>query len=148
MWDDEVIPQHLKDASIIRLYKTGNRQLCYNHRGIFLLAIAGKILAPVLLNRLIVHLEKGLLPESQCGFRGGRGTVEMISAARQLREKCQEQFDDLFITSIDLTKAFDTVCRDRLWQIMEKFGCPRKFTALAYLSSLLKQNSSHARQKP
>ena len=36
----------------------------------------------------------------------------------------------LITTFIDLTKAFDTVCRDGLWQIMEKFGCTRKFTAL------------------
>ena len=72
----------------------------------------------------------GLLPESQCGFRGGRGTVDMIFAARQLQERCQEQYDDLFITFFVLTKASDTVCRDGLWQIMEKFGCPRKFTAL------------------
>ena len=124
MWDEEVIPQQLKDASIIRLYKKGNRQLCDNYRGISLLAIAGKILARVLLN----HLEHVLLPESQCGFRGG--TVDMIFAARQLQEKCEEQYDDLFVSFIDLTKAFDTVCRDGLWQIMEKFGCPRKFTAL------------------
>ena len=34
-----------------------------------------------------VHLEKGLLPESQCGFRAGRGTVDMIFATRQLQEK-------------------------------------------------------------
>ena len=54
----------------------------------------------------------------------------MIFAARQLQEKSQEQYDDLFITFIDLTKAFDSFCRDWLWQIMEKFGCPRKFTAL------------------
>ena len=130
MWDEEVIPQQLNYASIIRLYKKGNRQLCDNYRRISLLAIAGKILARVLLNRLIVHLELGLLPESQCGFRVGRGTVDMIFAARQLQEKCQEQCDDLFITFIDLTKVFDTVCRDGLWQIMAKFGCPRKFTAL------------------
>ena len=130
MWDKEVIPQQLKDASIIRLYKKGNRQLCDNYRGISLLAIAGKILARVLLNCLIAHLEHGLLPESQCGFRGGRGTVDMIFAACQLQEKCQEQYDDLFITFIDLTKAFGTVCREGLWQIMEKFGFPRKFTAL------------------
>ena len=109
MWDEDVIPQQLKYASIVRLYKKGNRQLCGNYRGISLLAIAGNILAQVLLNRLIVHLEQGLLPESQCGFRGGRGTVDMIFAARQLQEKCQEQYDDLFfITFIDLTKAFDT----------------------------------------
>ena len=83
-----------------------------------------------MLNRLIVHLEHGLLPESQWGFRGGRGTVDMIFAARQLHEKYQKQYDDLFITFIDLTKAFDTVCRNGLWLIMEKFGCPRKHTVL------------------
>ena len=105
--------------------KKGNRQLCDNYRGISLLAIAGKILARVLRNRLIVHMEHGLLPDSQCGFRSGRGTVDMIFAARQLQEKFQEQYDDLFITLIDLTKAIDTVCRDGLCQIMEKFGCQR-----------------------
>ena len=112
MWDEEVIRQQLKDASITRLYKKGNRQLCHNYRRISLLAIAGKILARVLVNRLIVHLEHCLLPESHCGFRGGRGTVDMIFAACQLQEKCQEQYDDLFVIFIDLTKAFDTVCRD------------------------------------
>ena len=109
MWDEEVIPQQLKDATIIRLYKKGNRHLCDNYRGTSLLAITGKILARVLLNHLIVHMEHGLLPESQCGFRGGHGTVDMIFAACQLQEKCQEHYDDLFITFIDLTKAFDSL---------------------------------------
>ena len=54
----------------------------------------------------------------------------MIFAARQLQEKCQEQYYDLFITLIDLTKAFDTVCRGGLRQIMEKIGCSRKSIAL------------------
>lgn len=82
--------------SFLHLYKRkGNRQVCDNHRGISLLSIAGKTLARVLLNRLVTHLELGLLPESQCGFRKGRGTIDMISAARQLQEKCQEQNREL-----------------------------------------------------
>ena len=105
IWNDEVIPQQPNDASTIRLYRKGYRQHCDNCRGISLLTIAGNILARVLLNRLIVHLEHGLLPESQCGFRFGRGTVDMILAVRQLQEKCQEQCDDAFMTFIDLTKA-------------------------------------------
>ena len=131
MWNPEKIPQELKDASIIHLYKRkGNRQVCDNHRGISLLSIAGKILARILLNRLINHLEEGLLPESQCGFRQGRSTVDMIFAARQLHEKCQEQNVGLYTTFVDLTKAFDTVCREGLWTIMAKFGCPPKFISL------------------
>ena len=66
----------------------------------------------LLLNRLLVHLEQGLLPESQCGFRKGRGTTDIIFAARQLQEKCQEQHRHLSTTFVDLTKAFDTICRE------------------------------------
>ena len=101
IWDQEIVPQEFKDASIIHLYKRkGNRQVCDNHRGISLLCIAGKILARILLNRLIDHLEQGLLPESQCGFRKERGTTDMIFAARQLQEKCQEQNVDLYTTFV------------------------------------------------
>ena len=37
----------------------------------------------------------------------------MIFTARQLQEKCQEQNVDLYMTFVDLTKAFDTVSRER-----------------------------------
>ena len=37
---------------------------------------------------------------------------------------------DLYMTFVDLTKAFDTVSREGLWKIMAKFGCPAKFMAM------------------
>ena len=105
----------------------------YNHRGISLFSIAGKILAEILLNRLSAHLdESGLIPESQCGFGKDRGTVDIIFTARQLQEKCQEQTVDLYMTFVDLTKAFDTVSRDGLWKIMAKFGCLPRYIAMAW----------------
>ena len=51
------------------------------------------------------------------------GQIDMISTARQLQEKCQEQKVDLCMTCVDLTKAFDTVSRDGLWKTMTMFGC-------------------------
>nr|VZI06747.1 unnamed protein product [Spirometra erinaceieuropaei] len=33
----------------------------------------------------------------------------------------------LYSTFVDLTKAFDTVNREGLWKIMQKFGCPERF---------------------
>ena len=117
-------PQDCKDGYIIHLYKRkGNPQVCDNHIRISLLSIAGKILTKILLNRLNTHLDQaGLTPESQCGFRKDRGTIDMIFTARQLQEKCLEQNVDLYMTIVDLTKAFGPVSRDRLWQIMAKFG--------------------------
>ena len=55
---------------------------------------------------------------------------DMIFTAQQLQEKCQEQNVDLYMTFVDLTKAFDTVSREGLWKIMAKFGCPAKFIAM------------------
>ena len=37
---------------------------------------------------------------------------------------------DLYMTFIDLTKAFDTVSPEGLWKIVAKFGCPTKFIAM------------------
>ena len=34
---------------------------------------------------------------------------------------------DLFMVLMDLTKAFDSVDRAGLWQLLLKIGCPQKF---------------------
>ena len=62
-----------------------------------------------------------------CGFRTNRGTTDMVFVLRQLQEKCREQNKGLYVTFVDLTKAFDTVSRKGLWLIMERLGCPPKF---------------------
>ncbi|BHF81341.1 hypothetical protein SprV_0702447100 [Sparganum proliferum] len=131
MWRQGEVPQDFKDATIVHIYKRkGNRQVCDNHRGISVLNIVGKIFVRILLNRLNNHLEQSLLPKSQCGFRRHRGTTDMIVAARQLREKCQEMRTHLYSTFVDLTKAFETVNREGLWKIMQKFSCPERFIGM------------------
>jgi hypothetical protein len=52
----------------------------------------------------------------------------MIFVACQLQKKCREEHQDLLSVFIDLTKAFNTVSRSGLWQLLHKFGCPEKFT--------------------
>ena len=54
----------------------------------------------------------------------------MLFTVRQLKEKCQEQNVDLYLTFFDLTKTVDTVSRDGLWNIMAKFGCPARFITM------------------
>ena len=33
---------------------------------------------------------------------------------------------------VDITKAFDSVSREGLWKIMEKYGCPAKSIAMVW----------------
>ena len=129
-WEVGSVPQAWKDASIVTIYKKGDRTDCGNNRGISLLSVAGKIFARILLNRLSTHITPEVVPEIQCGFRGNRSTVDMIFCFRQLQEKCIEQDRPLYMVFVDFSKAFDTVGRTRLWQLPRKYGCPEKFTTL------------------
>ena len=107
-----------------------DRAECGISRGISILSVAGNVLAKVMLTRLLERVDDLVLPESQCGFRRGRNTIDMIFVARQLQEKCREQHQDLYLAFVDLTKAFDTVNQDLLWNILRKFGCPPTFIAI------------------
>ena len=111
------------------LYKKGSKLDCSNFRGISLLSIVGKLFSRIILNKLVRTIVNGILPESQCGFRASRGTVNMIFSALQL-QKCKEQNLTLYQCSIDLSKAFDTVNRSTLWKILLKLGCPERFVDL------------------
>ena len=123
-WREGMVPQDMRDAKIITLYKNkGTRSDCNNHRGISLLGVAGKAFARVVLPRL-QKLAERVYPESQCGFRSKRSTTDMIFSVRQLQEKCNEQNVPLYIAFIDLTKAFDLVSREGLFAILLKIGCP------------------------
>ena len=114
------------------IFKKGDKADCGNYRGISLLAIAGKILAKVLLNRLL-PIAEDFLPETQCGFRPTRGTTDMIFTIRLLQEKCREQHQPLYMAFFDLSKAFDSISRTALWKILLKFGCPQKFVSILQL---------------
>ena len=128
IWEEEEVPKEFRDATVVSLFKNkGSKTDCGNYRGISLLSIAGKILARIMLNRLINDIAEVNLPEAQCGFRPNRSTVDMIFSVRQVQEKCMEQNMNLYAVFIDLTKAFDTVNREALWKILQKYGCPVRF---------------------
>ena len=132
MWENEQVLQQWKDTRIISIHKgKGDRAVCGNNRGISLLAVAGKVLAKILLMRLNRNIVDKVCPETQCGFRSERGTIDMVFTARQLQEKSREQERNLCMAFIDLSKAFDTVNRDLLWLVLGRFGCPDKFVAMA-----------------
>ena len=85
-WEKGTLPQALRDAVIVSLYKNKREKSDgSNYRGITLLPIAGTNLARILLNRLIPTIAQENTPEGQCGFRSNRGTVNMIFMLRKLQ---------------------------------------------------------------
>ena len=105
-WSAKCLPQQWKNANIILAYKkNGDRTEYGNSRGISLLSVAGKVLAKIMLTRILEHVVDLVLPESQCGFRRVRSTIDMIFVTRQLQEKSCEQHHDLYMAFVDLKKS-------------------------------------------
>ena len=129
-WRKGEVPQDMRDAKIVTLFKNkGDRSDCNNYRGISLLIFVGKVFARVVLVRLQILADR-IYTESQCGFRSRRSTVDMVFSVRQLQEKCREQQQLLYLSLIDLTKAFDLVSRTGLFKLLEKIGCPPKLLSI------------------
>ena len=125
VWHQREVPQRWRDAVIKVLHKTKDRTECGNYRGISLVAHAGKVLLKVVATRLSAYREaRNLLPEEQRGFRPHRSTTDMMFAARRLQELGRKARVPLFLCLIDLQKAYDSVDRTLLWQVLARFGTP------------------------
>ena len=56
--------------------------------------------------------------------------------------KCIEQDRPLYMVFVDFSKAFDTVGRTGLWQLLRKYECPEKFTMIEALHTGMMANVS------
>jgi len=71
-----------------------------------------------------------VIGDHQCGFRCSRPTTDHIFCIRQILEKkweCNEAVLQLFI---DFKKAYDSVRREVLYNILIEFGVPKKLVRL------------------
>ena len=128
VWACGEVPQEWRDALIVPIPK-GDLSVCDNWRGISLLDIGGKLFGKIIQKRLQEVAEVVLL-DSQCGFRRGRGCVDMIFCARQIIEKSIEHDTKTFILFVDLRKAYDSVPRQALWHALESYGIPEPMLRL------------------
>ena len=104
------VPESLKTAKVIPLYKKGDLHEISNYRPISLLSIFDKILEKLMHRRLINFLNKHhCLCNCQYGFRKNHST---ILALTELMDNIYSHLDKKDIIAgiyLDLQKAFDTV---------------------------------------
>lgn len=106
----------------------GDQEKTENYRGIIsLLCTAYKIYAEVLRSKLEEEIEKRkLLPESQGGFRKGRGTIDNIFILNHIIQREERNKENkVYAIFVDLKAAFDNVNRRKLWEILREKGIGR-----------------------
>jgi hypothetical protein len=112
-------------SGIVPLPKKGNLSLHKNYRGISLTCIAAKIYNKLLLNRIFPALNP-ILRRNQNGFRKGRSTIAQILALRRIVEEMNNGNKELTIVFVDFKKAFDSIHREVMFEILGLYGIPEK----------------------
>ena len=83
-----------------------------------------KIFCKVIIQRITKTVD-GIMRNEQAGFRKRRGCTDQVFTLRNILEQCTEWNRQLKINFIDYEKAFDSIHRDNLWQILRAYGIPQ-----------------------
>jgi hypothetical protein len=129
MWNKEELPQQWKESIIIPTHKKGDETDCNNYRGISLLSSAYKILSNILLARLTPYVNE-VIGDHQYGFRCNRSTLGQIFCIRHILEKKREYNGRVHQLFIDFKKAYDSVKREVLYNVLLELGIPKKLVRL------------------
>ena len=121
----KIAPWQMTTNKIIPIYKKGDAQDPNNYRGISLLSTITKIYNKLLLNRIYNHVNP-LLEQNQRGFRRNSSTVQAINTLRRILEGYYKKKLPIVATFIDYAKAFDSINREVMWQILRHYGIPNK----------------------
>ena len=87
--------------------------------------IAAKVYNKLILNRLVPHVDP-LLRINQNGFRRGRSTLAQILALRRIVEEIRNSNREMALVFVDFKKAFDSINRDILFEILPLYGIPAR----------------------
>ena len=113
LWESEKWPQVWKKGLIAKIFKKRDLRDCNNWRGVTFLSVNSKIFCRMMLERIKIGIHNG-------------STTEQIFSLKNILEQAIEWREGLYIHLVDFEKAFDSVRRESLWNIMRSYGIPGK----------------------
>ena len=113
---------------ILPFPKKGDLGLAKNYRGITLTSIAGKIYNALLRNRIEPKIDN-ILRKNQNGFQRNRSTTSQILTIRRILEGVRAKNLQATLIFVDFTKAFDSIHRGKMEQILLAYAIPKETVA-------------------
>lgn len=128
IFDSGSMPVDWHTIILTMLHKKGPTNLPENYRGIALVSCVLKLYTLIFVERLKHWAAVGqVLPESQAGFREGRGCIDNVfslSAVIQLHLRLRGRM--VYAAFIDFSRAFDMIQHWLLWQKLYALGVGSK----------------------
>ena len=116
-------PKEWGISGLTPIPKKGDLKKTDNYMDISLTQVASKIYNRCLLNRIRPVIDKVLRP-NQNGFRQGKSTTSHIFALHRIVEELKNYNKEAVVTFIDFRKAFVSIDRGKMFQILNAYGIP------------------------
>ena len=141
-----IIPDKLKLAKVLPIFKKDDKELMDNYRPISILPSFSKILEKIVFKRVYNFLDKfKILHDSQYGFRPNRSTIDaIIDCTEQIKDALENKKDALGLF-LDLSKAFDTLDHSILLKKLSLYGI--RGQSLSWFQNYLDNRSLYVEYK-
>ena len=131
-----VVPMLWKVASVVPVFKKPPKSNPCNYRPVSLLPLLSKAMESVVNHQLVAYLERyHLLPDSQYGFRQGRGTADVLTTLQNEWTRTVASGGCVPIVAVDIAGAFDRVSHCGLIHKVQQAGV--RGSLLAWLQDYL-----------
>ena len=118
-----LVPDNLKVAKVIPVFKSGSKECMSNYRPISVLTVFSKIIEKCVFSRISNFLSSNnLLNSTQYGFREGLSTSLAITKLTQDITNSIETKKTTVGVFLDMSKAFDTIDHNILMQKLYHIG--------------------------
>jgi len=121
--EEGIFPNVLKQATVIPVFKKGEKDNMNNYRPISLLPVMSKVFEKVINTRITKVLDdKGYIDENQYGFRKNHSTEDAILKFTDEIERDISEKKHVVSVFVDVSKAFDSCDHTILINKIRKIG--------------------------
>ncbi len=116
-------PEEWKDSDIKWVFKKGSQLEIKNYRPIALSNTISKLFVKIMTDRIMKLAEAThIIADEQQGFRPDRTCTAAILILKTLMARASKKEEPFYLTTLDISKAYDNVNHNKLWEICEKMG--------------------------